>query len=160
MGEGVPRFLDEVVGHYGEKNNFIPWSNAKTPYSQSGSSLVGEPQCSPALGLGFGGSGRKLSPSSRLYLAQGCWGFSLLLCVHRLQVQQVHGAQGSTVHFHPPAHSSLQEALTAQTAVTTTGACAEWGAASPGNTWPSTALNPSFSAVNLCRQLPPRAEGV
>lgn len=75
-------------------------------------------------------------------------------------MQQEHGAQGSTVHFHSPAHSSLQEALTAQTAVTTTGVCAEWGAASPGNTWLSTALNPSFSAVNLCHQLPPRAEGV
>jgi len=57
-------------------------------------------------------------------------------------------------------HSSLQEALTAQTAVTTTGDCAEWGTATLGNTWLSTALNPSFSAVNLCHQLPPRPEGV
>lgn len=160
MGEGILRFLDEVVGHFGEKHDFIPQSNAKTPYGRSGSSLAGEPQCPPALGLGFGSCGRKLSPSSRLQLAQGCWGCSLLLCVSRLQVQHEHGAQGSTVYFHSPAHSSLQEALTAQTAVTTTGDCAEWGTATLGNTWLSTALNPSFSAVNLCHQLPPRPEGV
>lgn len=100
MGEGILRFLDEVVGHFGEKHDFIPQSNAKTPYGRSGSSLAGEPQCPPALGLGFGSCGRKVSPSSRLQLAQGCWGCSLLLCVPRLQVQHEHGAQGSTVHFH------------------------------------------------------------
>lgn len=66
MGEGVLRLLDEVLRHYGEKHDFIPRSNAKTPYSQFGRSLVGEPQYSPALGLGFGSSGSKLSPSSRL----------------------------------------------------------------------------------------------
>lgn len=61
--------------------------------------------------------------------------------------------------FPPPFCFFPQGTHTDQTAVTTKGACAAWGTASLANTWPSTALSLSFSAVKVHHQPLQRAEG-
>lgn len=61
--------------------------------------------------------------------------------------------------FPPPFCFFPQGTHTDRTVVTTKGACAAWGTASLANTWPSTALSLSFSAVKVHHQPLQRAEG-